>query len=42
MAATIRGKQGVGSNGQKGQCPIQPDDVLVGAESRELEGNGGN
>ena len=35
--ATIWGKQGVGSNGRKGQSPFQPDDVLVGAESQELE-----
>lgn len=40
--ATIRGKEGFGSNGQKGQCPFQPDDVLAGAEGRELEGIGGN
>ena len=37
-SSTIWGKQGVGSNGRKGQCPFQPDDVLAGAERRELEG----
>ena len=36
------GKQGVGSNGPKGQCPFQPDDVLAGAERRELGGLEGN
>ena len=30
--ATIWAKGGVGSNGQKGQSPFQPDDVLAGAE----------
>ena len=36
--ATIRGKQGVGSNGRKGQSPFQPNDVLAGAESRNSLG----